>query len=98
MDSDIKKFGVLHPKITETIPIDYSLFEKPVKKPTCYLMPENHKLRPCTTEEAKLRTPALKVFLGEATANEALKESQKENDAKHAGEKSLLQQILDDEL
>ena len=53
------------PAKTETIPIDYSLFEKPVNKPTCYTMPEDHKLRLCTKEEAKLRSPALKVFLGE---------------------------------
>jgi hypothetical protein len=53
------------PDKTETIPIDYSIFEKPVTQPTCYAMPEDHILRPCTPEEAKLRTPALKVFLGE---------------------------------
>ena len=49
----------------EIIPINYSIFEKSVTKPTCYSLPEDHKLRPCTTTEAKLRTPALKVFLGE---------------------------------
>jgi len=53
------------PDKTEIIPIDYSIFEKPVTQPTCYAMPEDHILRPCTPEEAKLRTPALKVFLGE---------------------------------
>ena len=50
---------------TEKIPIDYSIFEKLVTNSTCYAMPENHKLRLCTAKEAKLRTPALKVFLGE---------------------------------
>ena len=49
----------------EIIPIDYSIFAKSVNKPTCYVMPEDHKLRLCNQEEAKLRTPALKVFLGE---------------------------------
>ena len=49
----------------ETISIDYSFFEKSVNKPTCYSLLEDHKLRPCTATEAKLRTPALKVFLGE---------------------------------
>jgi hypothetical protein len=64
-DLDPKDFHLLVATKTETIPIDYSLFEKPVSKPTCYAMPENHKLRPCTKEETKLRSPALKVFLGE---------------------------------
>ncbi len=49
----------------EVIPIDYSIFEKSVNKPICYSIHEEHKLRPCTTAEAKLRTPSLKVFLGE---------------------------------
>jgi hypothetical protein len=56
----------MKPTKVETIPIDYSIFEKPVNKPTCYAMPENYKLRPCTFAEAKLRSPALKAFLGEA--------------------------------
>jgi len=50
---------------TETIPIDYSIFEKSVPTPTCYTIPDNHKLRLCTAAEAQLRTPALKVFLEE---------------------------------
>lgn len=48
---------------SETIPIPYSIFKKSVSKPTCYIMPEDHKLRLCNAEEAKLRTPALKAFL-----------------------------------
>ena len=49
----------------ETISIDYSIFEKFIDKPTCYTILEDHKLRSCTAEETKLRTQALKVFLGE---------------------------------
>jgi hypothetical protein len=77
MDPDIEKMGVMHPTATENILIDYSIFEKTVKKPTCYMIPESHKMRPCTPEEAKLRTPALRVFLGEASVSEALKENRK---------------------
>ena len=58
----------LEPVVTksEIIPIDYSIFEKQVSQPTCYAMPEDHKLRLCTADEEKLRTSALKVFLGES--------------------------------
>ena len=58
----------LEPVVTksEILPIDYSIFETQVTQPTCYTIPEDHKLRLCTADEAKLRTPALKVFLGES--------------------------------
>jgi hypothetical protein len=49
----------------EEIMLKASLLTENIKQQTCYAIPEDQKLRPCTPEETKLRTPALKVFLGE---------------------------------
>ena len=48
---------------TETIPIDYSIFDQKMDKPTCYTIPTDHKMRLCTPEEAAIRSPALTQFL-----------------------------------
>ena len=50
---------------TETLKIDYSIFNQPVDKPTCYAIPPDHKMRPCNEDEMKIRSPALSAFLGE---------------------------------
>ena len=61
--SDIFNKNTWH---NENIVINDSIFKKLVSHPTCYVMPEDHELRLCSADEAKLRTPALKTFLGES--------------------------------
>lgn len=89
------KYATFHSETIETIPIDYSLFEKPVKKPTCYFMLENHKLRLCTAKEAKLRSPALSVFLGEATSAEAFQMHKKAEAEHNKDRKRSMEWMLD---
>lgn len=60
---DPRYYNTLMADKTETIHIDYAVFQKSVHKPTCYALPEDHKLRLCTEAEAKIRSLALTVFL-----------------------------------